>query len=155
MSSSRLSVVKCEEEWPPSEVELLQEVSRGRQADEQQREFADEGGGGFKSTHFHLPVFFMHFQGEASKLKKFKTGLGRRLNDIVGDMQDIRDEGLHSLNELKVEYQVSPISSSELKVIISQKSLSENGVKGSSIPVSICIGEISICNVGIRWKSGK
>ena len=51
----------------------------------------------------------MHFQGEASKLKKFKTGLGRRLNDIVGDMQDIRDEGLHSLNELKVEYQVSPI----------------------------------------------
>ena len=100
-------------------------------------------------------IFFMHFQGEASKLKKFKTGLGRRLNDIVGDMQDIRDEGLHSLNELKVEYQVSPISSSELKVIISQKSLSENGVKGSSIPVSICIGEISICNVGIRWKSGK
>ena len=26
---------------------------------------------------------------------------GRRINDIVGDMQDIRDEGLHSLNELK------------------------------------------------------
>ena len=49
----------------------------------------------------------MHLQGEASKLKKFKTGLGRRFNDIVGDMQDIRDEGLHSLNELKVEYQVS------------------------------------------------
>ena len=48
----------------------------------------------------------MHLQGEASKLKKFKTGLGRRFNDIVGDMQDIRDEGLHSLNELKVEYQV-------------------------------------------------
>ena len=48
----------------------------------------------------------MHLQAEASKLKKFKTGLGRRFNDIVGDMQDIRDEGLHSLNELKVEYQV-------------------------------------------------
>ena len=69
----------------------------------------------------------MHLQGEASKLKKFKTGLGRRLNDIVGDMQDIRDEGLHSLNELKVEYQVSPIcrpiSTFELSdnVIISQR----------------------------------
>ena len=60
-------------------------------------------------NHFHQPIFIPNFQGEASKLKKFKTGLGRRLNDIVGDMQDIRDEGLHSLNELKVEYQVSPI----------------------------------------------
>ena len=104
---------------------LHQEVSRGGQADKQQREFADEGGGGFSpsciSPPYFLPVFppvfppcisppfFMHFQGEASKLKKFKTGLGRRLNDIVGDMQDIRDEGLHSLNELKVEYQASQI----------------------------------------------
>ena len=25
----------------------------------------------------------------------------------MGDMQDIRDEGLHSLNELKVEYQAN------------------------------------------------
>jgi len=44
-------------------------------------------------------------EAEASKLQKFKTGLGRKLNDIVGDMQDIRDEGIHRANELKVEYQ--------------------------------------------------
>ena len=43
---------------------------------------------------------------EGSKLKKFKTGLGKKIAHIAGDMQDIRDEGLHSLNELKVEYQV-------------------------------------------------
>ena len=58
----------------------------------------------------------MHLQGEASKLKKFKTGLGRRFNDIVGDMQDIRDEGLHSLNELKVEYQVLYVSGTRYQV---------------------------------------
>ena len=43
---------------------------------------------------------------EGSKLRKFKTGLKERFKDIAGDMQDMRDEGLHSLNELKVEYQV-------------------------------------------------
>ena len=64
----------------------------------------------FHPLPIFLPLLNLYFQGEASKLKKFKTGLGRRLNDIVGDMQDIRDEGLHSLNELKVEYQVHPIS---------------------------------------------
>ena len=41
-----------------SEFELLQEVSRGRQADKQQREFADEGRGGFQATHFHITHFF-------------------------------------------------------------------------------------------------
>ena len=44
---------------------------------------------------------------EGSKLRKFKTGLKERFKDIAGDMQDMRDEGLHSLNELKVEYQVT------------------------------------------------
>ena len=40
-------------------------------------------------------------------MEKIDNWLGRRINDIVGDMQDIRDEGLHSLNELKVEYQAN------------------------------------------------
>ena len=40
-------------------------------------------------------------------MEKIDNLLGRRINDIVGDMQDIRDEGLHSLNELKVEYQAN------------------------------------------------
>ena len=79
----KMLVIKCsnerneEEEQPRSEVELLQEVSRGGQADKQQREFADEGGGGFSpsciSPPYFLPVFppvfppcisppfFMHF----------------------------------------------------------------------------------------------
>ena len=40
-------------------------------------------------------------------MEKMDNWLCRRINDIVGDMQDIRDEGLHSLNELKVEYQAN------------------------------------------------
>ena len=40
-----------------------------------------------------------------SKLKKLKTGLGQKIKDIREDIVDIRDESLHSLNEIKEVYQ--------------------------------------------------
>ena len=90
----------------------------------------------FSVSPYSFPHISLHFQGEASKLKKFKTGLGRKLNDIVGDMQDIRDEGLHSLNELKVEYQVSSILTQSKLMgsrLFYKNSLFDNRVKRSSI----------------------
>jgi len=40
-----------------------------------------------------------------SKLKRIKSGLGKKIKDIKEDIVDIRDESLHSLNELKEIYQ--------------------------------------------------
>jgi len=40
-----------------------------------------------------------------SKLKKLKSGLGKKIKDIREDIVDIRDESLHSLSEFKEIYQ--------------------------------------------------
>eukprot|EP00092_Neocalanus_flemingeri_P023579 GFUD01025569.1.p1 GENE.GFUD01025569.1~~GFUD01025569.1.p1 ORF type:complete len:721 (+),score=203.23 GFUD01025569.1:280-2442(+) len=40
-----------------------------------------------------------------SKLKKLRSGLGKKIKDIREDIVDIRDESLHSLHELKEIYQ--------------------------------------------------
>lgn len=40
-----------------------------------------------------------------SKLKKIRSGFGKKIKDIREDFVDIRDESLHSLNELKETYQ--------------------------------------------------
>ena len=40
-----------------------------------------------------------------SKLKKLRSGLGKKIKDIREDIVDIRDESLHSFNELKEIYQ--------------------------------------------------
>ena len=63
---------------------------------------------------------------EGSKLRKFKTGLKERFKDIAGDMQDMRDEGLHSLNELKVEYQVNKGTTGSRDIQLSENSAESN-----------------------------
>ena len=61
----------------------------------------------FKSIFGLAGIRILNYLIGEMLMEKIYNWLGRRINDIVGDMQDIRDEGLHSLNELKVEYQAN------------------------------------------------
>ena len=45
------------------------------------------------------------FQFSDCKLKKLTSGLGQKMKDIREDIAEIRDESLHSLIEIKEEYQ--------------------------------------------------
>ena len=77
----------------------------------------------------------------------------------MGDMQDIRDEGLHSPNELKVEYQVSPIlyaTQSLVETLPHYHRFTRNDypTKGRAY---LCLCQYALvkfecCNVGKKWQ---
>ena len=71
-----------------------------------------------------------------SKLKKLKSGFGKKIKDIREDIVDIRDESLHSFNELKETYQEK---SEQKKAIITSFTEEEVKIfrKGSPLPPQV------------------
>jgi len=71
-----------------------------------------------------------------SKLKKLKSGFGKKIKDIREDIVDIRDESLHSLNELKETYQEK---AEQKKAIITSFTEEEVKIfrKGSPLPPQV------------------
>jgi len=71
-----------------------------------------------------------------SKLKKLKSGFGKKIKDIREDIVDIRDESLHSFNELKETYQEK---AEQKKAIITSFTEEEVKIfrKGSPLPPQV------------------
>ena len=62
--------------------------------------------GSAESLHSIKDEPFNEFEKDSeSKLKKMKSGFEKKIKDIREDFVDIRDESLHSFNELKETYQ--------------------------------------------------
>ena len=74
---------------------------------------------------------------EESKLQKIKAGFGKKIKDIKEDIIDIKDESLHSFNELKETYQEK---ADQKKAMITSFTEEEKRIfrKGSPLPPQVC-----------------
>merc|ERR1712013_965605 len=74
---------------------------------------------------------------EESKLQKIKSGFGKKIKDIKEDIIDIKDESLHSFNELKETYQEK---ADQKKAMITSFTEEEKRIfrKGSPLPPQVC-----------------